>query len=567
MGRRPRARPGALAPVLALLLLTAAAPVLGSAGQAGARASVLLFFDELDYIWTDVELAPNSSALCATIEACEALNLSLGYSMSQYGAFVTAIGDREAPGDFSWWWCLLLWNATGEAWEEAPVGASDLRLAGGDSICWCPNSSVSPAPSPLTRYPWPSFRGSTRNSGMTPGPSPVPGNVVWSADLANGPIDSTPAIADGRVFVSTGGVYNWTTMSYEKPPHLFALDASTGEVLWSAETSAAGWQVSSPAVGAGRVYLGTSDGRVLAFSEASGAPLWSFDAGASPTGVTSSPLVTREAVYVPSGDGGLYALTHEGELLWRFDLGGPAYMTTPALAGGGVLAGSDAGVLWCLGPDGAPLWNFTVDGKIKASPAVSDGRVYLISTVYEGWSAARSRLYALDASTGRLYWSLPLNASTSSPAVAGKTVFIGTSANIMAMDISGSGVWDIRTGGPVQSSPAVDGEFVYFSENVKNGTVRALWSSNGTAAWSFTPEPREYLLSSPALADGRLYFGSDNGRVYCLGPRASGEGTEQRERGLPAGVLLTMALAPALGAAAAALIALGRRWGRTGGER
>jgi hypothetical protein len=60
---------------------------------------------------------------------------------------------------------------------------------------------------------------------------------------------------------------------------------------------------------------------------------------------------------------------------------------------------------------------------------------------------------------------------------------------------------------------------VFYLDNSRNGSLHV--GHTGWAdwfpPWNFTPEPRQYILGSPAVADGFLYFGSDNGKVYCMG--------------------------------------------------
>ena len=544
-----------------LLVLPAVTSLSGGSGAGPAKVGVLVYLDDSDYHWAYVGSEADSNALCATVEACGQLALSLNYSMSQYGAFVSEIGGLKAPADFSWWWYLLLWNGTKSAWQEAPVGASDLKLANGDNICWCPNSSAPPVPNPVTRYPWPSFRGNLLNNGVAPGNNPISENVRWVADLANGPVDTTPAIADGRVFVSTGGIYNWTTMSYAKQPHIFALNASTGKQLWAARTTAAGWQVSSPAVRSGRVVIGTSDGKVLAFSEETGDMLWSFTIGASSTGVTASPVMTADAVYIAAGDGKLYALSLDGDQLWNISLGGPAYMSTPAISDGKLFVGTDNGTFWCLALNGTPAWNLTIEGKVRSSPVISAEKAFVVATVYDGWTAQRSVLHVLYCADGRrVYAPLEMPATTSSPAVNRGNVYIGDAGGLHVYYENGRQLWETRTEGPIQSSPVLFFGEIFFTDNSQNGSLHIDHSGGGSGRmpWNFTPEPRQYILGSPGIADGFLFFGSDNGKVYCIG------GSETPGAAAPAGKegprMETIVLAAGLTAAAAVvLLAAARR--------
>jgi outer membrane protein assembly factor BamB len=64
----------------------------------------------------------------------------------------------------------------------------------------------------------------------------------------------------------------------------------------------------------------------------------------------------------------------------------------------------------------------------------------------------------------------------------------------------------------VLSSPAVAGGSVYFGSNDHN--LYAVEQSTGKLRWKFASKGR--ISSSPAVADGRVYFGSFDGNFYAL---------------------------------------------------
>src|SRR5260370_42514193 len=65
---------------------------------------------------------------------------------------------------------------------------------------------------------------------------------------------------------------------------------------------------------------------------------WSF---ATRGGFTASALISEGVVYVPGGDGILYALQADsGQLLWQYEVGEPL-IATPAIAARKVLASSE----------------------------------------------------------------------------------------------------------------------------------------------------------------------------------------------------------------------------------
>ena len=71
------------------------------------------------------------------------------------------------------------------------------------------------------------------------------------SQATGGPVYSSPAIADGIVYVGSWG------------GEVYAFDASTGAVVWSYET--AGGVFSSPTVVGGVMFIGSYDGKVYAF--------------------------------------------------------------------------------------------------------------------------------------------------------------------------------------------------------------------------------------------------------------------------------------------------------------
>ena len=102
----------------------------------------------------------------------------------------------------------------------------------------------------------------------------------------------------------------WCISASGGPPvggTVYALNASTGALLWSNGIGNYGVLQSSPAVANGVVYVGTTDtgAGVAAMDASTGALLWSY----SPYGVfQSSPAVANGVVYV--GSGGLVAPTY-----------------------------------------------------------------------------------------------------------------------------------------------------------------------------------------------------------------------------------------------------------------
>jgi len=80
-----------------------------------------------------------------------------------------------------------------------------------------------------------------------------------------------------------------------------ALDAASGKSAWKFVTRAR--VDSSPAVAGGRVYVGSSDGKLYVLDESTGKKLAEFDTGDA---ITASPTIASGRIVVGSTDGRLY---------------------------------------------------------------------------------------------------------------------------------------------------------------------------------------------------------------------------------------------------------------------
>ena len=154
--------------------------------------------------------------------------------------------------------------------------------------------------------------------------------------------------------------------------------------LWATTTAAR--PVTSPVLGPGEsvLYVGTSDGTLLALDAADGHVLWTAALGAAPS---ADPALADGWLYVPLADGDLAVLPAGGcgaatcDAAWRAHLGGAGLQ--PAVAGGVVFVGTDAGDLVALRAPGCgrpvcyPVWQRDFGAPITGAPAVTGGRVYV----------------------------------------------------------------------------------------------------------------------------------------------------------------------------------------------
>ncbi|MBI5433179.1 MAG: PQQ-binding-like beta-propeller repeat protein [Planctomycetes bacterium] len=165
------------------------------------------------------------------------------------------------------------------------------------------------------------------------------GKELWKFDTQE-PVVSTPALVGDRAIVGS--------RSYD----LFGLDIATGAVAWQRYLWFS-WIESSPSVRDGDVYVGSSDAAVLAAYEArTGNARWITDVHGWAWG---QPAVGAQRVYVGTSGQGGYLAPHHGGLvaverstgrpIWRFASasssdGAHGFPGSPALCGGRVFASS-----------------------------------------------------------------------------------------------------------------------------------------------------------------------------------------------------------------------------------
>jgi len=306
---------------------------------------------------------------------------------------------------------------------------------------------------------------------------------------------------------------------------------------WAFKTG--GWILSSPAIAAGTVYIGSDDKNLYAVDAATGKEKWKFATGGM---VRSSPAVVEGTVYFGSYDGIFYALdAATGKQRWKFETGGERhfeakglhggkprtqtmpdvwdfFLSSPAVAKGLVYFGSGDGNFYALDTaSGGLRWKVTTQNVVHSSPALADGVVY-----FGSWD---TNLYAVDAATGEVKWKFktgedPVNYNQtgiqSSPAVVDGVVYFGCrDAHLWAVDAAtGKEKWNLSTGGSwINTSPAIYDGTAYVGNPIP-AMFRAVDLKTGKEKYKL--DAHLLVFSSPAVARGMAYFGSFNGSLYAV---------------------------------------------------
>jgi eukaryotic-like serine/threonine-protein kinase len=352
-------------------------------------------------------------------------------------------------------------------------------------------------------------------------PAAVP---LWTFD-AGAPVWGSAAVAGGLVYVGADD------------GRLMALDARSGTERWSFR--AGGAIRARPLVAGGAVFVPSEDGLLYRLDARSGAVRWKVPVEGVP--VVRIPIgqpnsrFERNASGAVLVDGSLYLGTHDGHLLaldpgdgarrWAFKAG-DTVLSTPAVHGGRVYFGSFDGHVYALdAATGALAWKHDTKGPVVSTPAVHEGRVIVGSRSYD--------LLALDARTGAPLWTRYIWFSwvESSAVVRDGVAYVGSSdaARLFALDVkTGRSVWEVSTGGWPWGEPALAGGRVYIGSAgdaeylVKHeGSFIAVDRAAGRMAWRFAVPPpagkgQSGFVGSAAAADGRVFVGGLDGRVYAF---------------------------------------------------
>ena len=341
---------------------------------------------------------------------------------------------------------------------------------------------------------WSQFRGNQNLTGVSL--SDVPGDLklLWTYEAGES-IESSAAIVGSTVFVGS------------QKGELLSLNLDTGAVYWKYHIDSPIGE-SSPAYSGGVVYVGDLGGWFHAVSAADGKKLWAFKAGSE---IKSSPVVVGDRVLIGSYDQNLYCLsTRNGSVLWKVKTNGPVHSTPSISEGLAFIAGCDELFRAIRIADGREMFNVSSDAYTGASPALRGASAY--------YGTFNNEVLMVGLRDHRIGWryqhpqrKFPFYSSAA--VTADRIVIGGRDKLVHGLNAAGKGVWTFATNARVESSPAIAGGRVFVGSN--DGRLYVLNLSTGAKLWEFNAGAP--LSASPAIAKGRIVIGSQDGRLYCFG--------------------------------------------------
>jgi outer membrane protein assembly factor BamB len=351
------------------------------------------------------------------------------------------------------------------------------------------------------------------------------GSTVWQSVIP-GSGECSPVVVDNTVYISDYG-------------YACALDALNGTLKWTREIHVSA-TYNSPAVANGIVYVGCGGDTFSALDAETGATVWTYETGPSDC---SAPTVAGGIVYV--GSNGVFALNATtGAKIWNYP--SSIWASSFALAGGILYACNSAGIHALDAKTGTQIWVYTPSNtNINSAPAVANGVLYVRAGdcyLYAFGKANQSSIslspkvnlagttvyisgsgFTSNSMVTATFGDQPVTLSNSTvdslghfsgnfqinPSTAPGTYQILVTDN---SDISACANFTV-VGSPTTSWP------MFMHDLQHSGTADNISVSSHDLLWKFVVDRGDLgnaVDSSPAVVNGILYEGSQNGYVYAL---------------------------------------------------
>ena len=367
---------------------------------------------------------------------------------------------------------------------------------------------------------WTMFRHDVSRTGATDIIATNPtGEVKWSFQTGK-EIGSSPTVANGMVYFGC------------RDFNLYALDAKTGELKWT--FTAGSWIESSPTVANGVVYFGSNDGYLYAVDALTGDKLWDFQ---TKYAIKSSPAVVGDTVYFGGDDYFVYAVDAKtGNKKWDFQTNGYV-ISSPVISDGILYVGSMDNACYALNADSG---RFRLKMRVKevvSSPAVKDNIVYFTSERYLYAMDGKARNWPLEEEfrpwwiqfwvfglapppppVSGVLWGIKLTStfsavSNTTPVIDDTILYTTGGSKVLKVDLTTKEfIWTYQTGGTIRSSPALANGVIYVGSN--DGKLYAINAQDGKPLWNF--QTGDQITSSPTYADGVVYVTSLDGTIYAI---------------------------------------------------
>jgi len=287
-------------------------------------------------------------------------------------------------------------------------------------------------------------------------------------------------LPDGRLLIGSAGSDHCL---YVLDPTKISADTKEPAATCIFSSDQDRW-IASPLVVDNTVYAPNNDGNLYAVNLTSGELLWSLKIG-SGGHLWSAPITDGKTLFLSSLDHNVYAIdiaTHT--IAWAADLKG-SVSGSPALSADGktLYVGSFNSKAFALNTaTGKIIWQADTKNWVWGTPAVQGSTVY--------FADLDGQIYAFDAQTGKQVWDVqPDGPITANPLLMeDRIVVVSESGSVSALGQDGKSAWanTYSTTGKIYTTPVAAGDLVLVAPYGDKITLIAL-DKDGKQVWTYPP--------------------------------------------------------------------------------
>lgn len=266
---------------------------------------------------------------------------------------------------------------------------------------------------------------------------------------------------------------------------LYSLSAQNGAQNWSF-TEAGDRYIGGAIQVENTVYAPNADGHVYALDATTGSLLWTYPEQEAAGPLWATPLYNPDCacLYVTSMDHHVYALNgSNGNLIWSTDDLGGSVVDTPVLSPDGTLyLGTFGRELVAIdSSNGGVRWRVPVTGWVWGGPILVDEQLY--------FGDLDGNFYSVSIAEREINFQIQPDAAISeSPLAAEELIFFATeSGTLYAVDSDGAIQRTQTLGGRLYTSPVMNDDTLLVASLGGDELLYAL-NSAGVGKWNFIPE-------------------------------------------------------------------------------
>jgi eukaryotic-like serine/threonine-protein kinase len=222
---------------------------------------------------------------------------------------------------------------------------------------------------------------------------------------------------------------------------------------------------------------------------------------------------------------------------WAFTINQP-FLASPIINEQVIYVGGLDSTLYALQvSNGKEFWKFKTAGAIRSSVVIATNQLFL--------NGGDGNLYCLDTKTGKQRWRFTgepekkydfADYHHSTPILQNNVLYVGLGHSLYAISATdGKKLWQFITGDLVHTTPAIANGSIFFGSF--DGQVYSLNVADGSQLWKFKTIgqqffPKGEVQGSPALFKNLVLIGARDFNVYALNQKT---GTGVWNRYLPRG--------------------------------